>query len=216
MDKLFNIVFFDETFEFLSNLEKKHYEKIIFNIRKAQTRHDPELFKKLKDEIWEFRTLYQGLHYRLLSFWDKTDSENTLVVSTHGIVKKTSKTPDSEIQKAKQIRLRYFEDKEMKTHTLDEVQDKLIGKIGTPNRDRFEYELQMDLIGQAIKQTRQERKLTQEELGKLIGVQKAQISRIENNASNVTIETLMRVFNALQAKVMLSVELPHFKISLGQ
>jgi transcriptional regulator with XRE-family HTH domain len=58
----------------------------------------------------------------------------------------------------------------------------------------------MDLIGQAIKQTRQEKKLTQEELGKLIGVQKAQISRIENNASNVTIETLMRVFNAFQSK----------------
>ena len=104
----------------------------------------------------------------------------------------------------------------MKTHTLDEVQDKLIGKIGTPNRDRFEYELQMDLIGKAIKQTRQERKLTQEDLGKLIGVQKAQISRIESNASNVTIDTLMRVFNALQAKVKLQVELPHFKISLGQ
>ena len=104
----------------------------------------------------------------------------------------------------------------MKTHTLDEVQDQLIGKIGTPNRDRFEYELQMDLIGQAIKQTRQERKLTQEELGKLIGVQKAQISRIENNASNVTIETLMRVFTALQAKVKLSIELPHFKISVVQ
>ena len=104
----------------------------------------------------------------------------------------------------------------MKTHTLNEVQDKIIGEIGTPNREQFEYELQMDLIGQAIKQTRQERKLTQEELGKLIGVQKAQISRIENNASNVTIETLMRVFNALQAKVMLSVELPHFKISLGE
>lgn len=104
----------------------------------------------------------------------------------------------------------------MKTHTLDEVQDRLIGKIGTPNRDRFEYELQMDLIGHAIKQTRQERKLTQEELGKLIGVQKAQISRLENNASNVTMETLMKVFNALQAKVTLQVELQHFKISLGQ
>lgn len=104
----------------------------------------------------------------------------------------------------------------MKTYTLDEIQDKLIGKIGTPNRDRFEYELQMDLIGQAIKQTRQERKLTQEELGKLIGVQKAQISRIENNTSNVTIETLMRVFNALQAKVILQVELSHFKINLEQ
>jgi HTH-type transcriptional regulator / antitoxin HipB len=104
----------------------------------------------------------------------------------------------------------------MKTHTLDEVQDKLIGKIGTPDRDRFEVELQIDLIGQAIKETRKERKLTQEELGKLIGVQKSQISRIENNASNVTIDTLMRVFNALQAKVKLQVELPHFKISLGQ
>jgi HTH-type transcriptional regulator/antitoxin HipB len=104
----------------------------------------------------------------------------------------------------------------MKTYTLDEVQDKLIGKIGTPGRDKFEYELKMDLIGKAIKQTRQERKLTQEELGKLIGVQKAQISRIESNASNVTIDTLMRVFGALHAKVKLQVELPHLKINLGQ
>jgi HTH-type transcriptional regulator / antitoxin HipB len=104
----------------------------------------------------------------------------------------------------------------MKTYTFDEVQDKLIGKIGTPDRDRFEYELQMDLIGKAIKQTRQERKLTQEELGKLIGVQKAQISRLESNASNITIETLMKVFNALHANVKLQIELPHLKISLGQ
>jgi phage-related protein len=117
MDKLFDIVFLDDTFEFLSNLEKKHYEKIIFNIRKAQARHDPELFKKLKDEIWEFRTLYQGLHYRLFAFWDKTDSLNTFIIATHGIVKKTSKTPVSEIQKAKQVRLRYFEDKEITKKT---------------------------------------------------------------------------------------------------
>ncbi|MBL7904787.1 MAG: type II toxin-antitoxin system RelE/ParE family toxin [Bacteroidales bacterium] len=112
MDKLFEIEFLEEVFEFLSNLEKKHYEKILFNIRKAQTSHDPELFKKLKDEIWEFRTLYQGLHYRLFAFWDKTDSENTLVVSTHGIIKKSGKTPDSEIQRAKQVRSQYFKDKE--------------------------------------------------------------------------------------------------------
>ena len=104
----------------------------------------------------------------------------------------------------------------MKTYTLDEVTDELIGKVGTADRDKFEYELQMDLVGQAIKQTRKERNLTQEELGKLIGVQKSQISRIESNASNVTIDTLMRVFKALQAKVKLQVELPHFKISLGQ
>ena len=104
----------------------------------------------------------------------------------------------------------------MKTYTLDEVTDKLVGEIGTPDRDKFEYELQMDLIGQAVKQTRLERNMTQQELGKLIGVQKSQISRIESNASNVTIDTLMRVFNALQAKVKLQVELPYFKISLGQ
>ena len=103
----------------------------------------------------------------------------------------------------------------MKTYTLDQVQDKLIGTIGTPDRDRFEYELQMDLIGQAIKQTRLERNLTQEELGKLIGVQKAQISRLESNASNATIDTLMRVFTALKVKVKLQIELSNTEISIG-
>jgi HTH-type transcriptional regulator/antitoxin HipB len=104
----------------------------------------------------------------------------------------------------------------MKTHTLDEVQDRLLGKIGTPDRDRFEFEFQLDLIGKAIKETRKERKLTQEELGKLIGVQKAQISRLESNASNVTMDTLLRVFTALKAKVKLQVELPNLKISIGE
>ena len=103
----------------------------------------------------------------------------------------------------------------MKTYTLDEVQDSLIGKKGTPERDLFEYELQMDLIGKAIKQTRQERNLTQEELGKLIGVQKAQISRLENNAGNVTMDTLLRVFTALKAKVKLQVELSNINLSVG-
>jgi DNA-binding XRE family transcriptional regulator len=103
----------------------------------------------------------------------------------------------------------------MKTFTLDQVQDELIGTIGTVSRDIFEYELQMDLIGKAIKQTRKERNLTQEELGKLIGVQKAQISRIENNASNVTMDTLLRVFTALKATVKLQIELPNLNISVG-
>lgn len=95
----------------------------------------------------------------------------------------------------------------MKTYTLDEVQDQLIGEKGTSARDLFEYELQMDLIGKAIKQTRQHREMTQEELGKLIGVQKAQISRLENNAGNVTMNTLLKVFRALDAKIKLQVEL---------
>jgi DNA-binding XRE family transcriptional regulator len=96
----------------------------------------------------------------------------------------------------------------MKAYTLDQVQDKLIGKIGTPERDIFEYELQMDLIGKAIKQTRQERHLTQEELGKKICVQRAQISKLEKSAGNVTIDTLVRVFNALDTKVSIKVEVP--------
>ena len=104
----------------------------------------------------------------------------------------------------------------MKTYTLDQVQDKLIGKTGTPDRDKFEYELKMDLIGNAIKQARQERHLTQEELGKLIGVQKAQISRLESNASNTTIDTLIRVFTALKAKVKLQVELSDLNISVSR
>lgn len=111
---------------------------------------------------------------------------------------------------------KHNEKPKMKTYTLDQVQDELIGKVGTPERDLFEYELQMDLIGKAIKQTRLERNLTQEELGKLIGVQKAQISRLENNAGNVTIDTLLRVFTALKAKVKLQIELANLNISVGQ
>jgi len=103
----------------------------------------------------------------------------------------------------------------MKTYTLEEVQDELIGKIGTPKRDLFEYRLQMDLIGDAIKQTRIERNLTQEELGELVGVKKAQISRLEKHTSNVTMNTLLKVFTALKAKVKLQVELPNINVSLG-
>lgn len=111
MAPTFEVIFLDDAFDFLSKLERKHYEKILFNIRKVQTRPDPELFKKLNDEIWEFRTLYQGLHYRLLAFWDKRESKNILVVSTHGFVKKRSKIPDNEIQRAQKLKIKYFEKK---------------------------------------------------------------------------------------------------------
>jgi phage-related protein len=117
MDKFFNIEFLEDAFDFLSALDKKQHEKILFNIRKAQVEQDPELFSKLKDDIWEFRTLYQGLKYRLLAFWDKSASENTLVIATHGFIKKRSKVPESEIQKAKQIRIKYFEFKEKSKKT---------------------------------------------------------------------------------------------------
>jgi len=112
MDTLFEVIFLEDAYAFLSALDKKHYEKILYNIRKAQAGHDPELFKKLKDDIWEFRTLFQGLQYRLLAFWDKTDAANTLVISTNGFIKKRSKVPDNEIQKAVHLRKKYFEAKQ--------------------------------------------------------------------------------------------------------
>ena len=91
--------------------------------------------------------------------------------------------------------------------SLDALKDKYIGEIGTKERDAYEFELRLDLIGEMIKKTRLERKLTQEELGKLIGVKKAQISKLEKNAQNITIDTILRVFDALGATIKLSIEL---------
>lgn len=101
MENKFEIVLLAEAFSFLKSLDLKHANKILFNIRKAQQKNDPELFKKLTDEIWEFRTLYQGLQYRMLAFWDKTDNTNTLVISTHGFTKKKVKYPITKLQKQK-------------------------------------------------------------------------------------------------------------------
>jgi len=100
-----------------------------------------------------------------------------------------------------------MENNKLRIYTLDEAKDKHIGKVGTDKRDNYEYELRLDLLGEMIRQTRKERHLTQSQLGELIGVQKSQISRIENNAKNVTIETILRVFRALKTKVNFNVEL---------
>ncbi len=95
----------------------------------------------------------------------------------------------------------------MQTVSLDDMIDKHIGKLGTKEREAFEYELSIDLIGYAIKHARKERNLTQEELGKLVGVQKAQISKIENSIKNARLDTIMKIFKALGAKVNFNVEL---------
>ena len=94
-----------------------------------------------------------------------------------------------------------------KTVSIDTMIDKHIGMKGTERRDSFESELRIDLLGQAIKQARQERSLTQEQLGELVGVQKAQISKIENSVKNARFETIMKVFDALGVKVNFKVEL---------
>jgi phage-related protein len=108
MDK-FKVVFLTEAREFLLELDEKSRDKIIFNIDKSKIKNDNELFKKLNGEIWEFRTLYNKTYYRIFAFWDKTEKIETLVLATHGIIKKTGKTPEKEIEKAENIRLRYFE-----------------------------------------------------------------------------------------------------------
>lgn len=94
-----------------------------------------------------------------------------------------------------------------KTVSLDKLIDKHVGKRSTKKREAFENELRIDLLGQAIKQARQERHLTQEQLGELVGVQKAQISKIENSVKNARLETILKVFDALNAKVNFNVEL---------
>lgn len=97
--------------------------------------------------------------------------------------------------------------KEIKTQTLSEMKDKYIGKTGTKERDAYEYELRMDVLGRMIKSVRKERKLTQEELGKLVGVQKSQISKLESSANSATIETIIKVFTALKAEINFNVKL---------
>ena len=108
MDK-YEIKFLEQVKVFLDGLDDKTRRKVIFNIWKSKKVNDPELFKKLSGEIWEFRTKYLTKQIRLLAFWDKTDNIETLVVATNGFVKKTKKTPKSEIEKAEQIRKDYFE-----------------------------------------------------------------------------------------------------------
>jgi len=97
-------------------------------------------------------------------------------------------------------------DKKIITYSLEELTDKYIGEKGTPRREQFEFELKLDILGDMIKKARKEQHLTQEQLGQLIGVQKAQISKIENNTKDVRFSTVLKVFEALKAKIKLTIE----------
>lgn len=103
----------------------------------------------------------------------------------------------------------------MKSYTLDEIKDKHIGEEGSPEREVYELELKIELIGEAIKRIRKKKSMTQSELGKLIGVKKAQISKLENNTTNVSIGTLMRVFDALETKVKLQIEAEEAELEMN-
>ena len=103
---MFKVKFLEEAKQFLDSLDEKPRDKIFYNIWKSKNVKDEELLKKLDNEIWEFRTLYNKSAYRLFAFWDET--ENSMIIATHGIIKKTDKTPKKEIEKAKKLRLDYL------------------------------------------------------------------------------------------------------------
>lgn len=112
----FSVLYSEEADAFLSTLQAKVRAKILYNIAKASYSNDPQLFKKLENtDIWEFRTLFDNIHYRLLAFWDKRNNSNTLVIATHGFIKKSQKTPRQEIAHAENIMNIYFNEKERRT-----------------------------------------------------------------------------------------------------
>ncbi|MEO2126617.1 MAG: type II toxin-antitoxin system RelE/ParE family toxin [Christiangramia sp.] len=111
MKEKFEVIFLDQAIDFVESLDEKSKKKILYNIDKAKYVNDPKLFKKLNDNIWEFRTKFGKIQYRLFAFWDKSDNKETLVISTHGIIKKVSKVPKAEIDKAEKIRTDYLKEK---------------------------------------------------------------------------------------------------------
>jgi len=107
----FEVLFLEPAKVFLDKLDEKSRGKVLFNIRKSREVNDPELFKKLSQEIWEFRTLYKNRKIRLLAFWDSIEGKQTIVIATNGFIKKTQKTPSKEIERALQLRKEYMNNK---------------------------------------------------------------------------------------------------------
>jgi phage-related protein len=109
--KYFETRFLEEADKFIAGLDSKTVKKIFYNIDLAEQTNDPKFLKKLQNDIWEFRTKYAGLQIRLLAFWDKTDNKETLVIATHGFIKKVDKVPANEIDRAVRLKDNYFNNK---------------------------------------------------------------------------------------------------------
>jgi phage-related protein len=105
----FDVRLLSPAMEFLEKQNRKVRDKIFNGIDRSKENLDPKFFKKLSGDIWEFRTEYQGMQYRLLAFWDKQNRTETLVIATHGFIKKVDKVPGKEIERAAQIQKRYYE-----------------------------------------------------------------------------------------------------------
>jgi phage-related protein len=112
--RFFETKFLEEADAFIATFDSKSVKKILYNIDLAEQTNDPKLFKKLQNDIWEFRTKFAGLQIRLLAFWDKSDNKETLVIATHGFIKKVDKVPSNEIDRAVRLRDKYFKGKQNK------------------------------------------------------------------------------------------------------
>lgn len=112
--KYFETRFMEEANHFIAKLDSKTIRKIFYNIDLAEQTNDPKLFKKLQQDIWELRTNFGGLQIRLLAFWEKSDNKNTMVIATHGFIKKVDKVPANEIERAVRLRDKYFKNKSIK------------------------------------------------------------------------------------------------------
>lgn len=108
----FETRFLENANEFIAGLDLKTAKKVLYNIDLAEQTNDPRLLKKLQNDIWEFRTKFAGLQIRLLAFWDKSHDNETLVIATHGFIKKIDKVPGKEIDRAVRLRNQYFENKQ--------------------------------------------------------------------------------------------------------
>lgn len=109
--RYFDTRFMNEANEFMAQLDLKTAKKILYNIDLAEQTNDTKLFKKLQNVIWEFRTKFAVLQIKLLAFWDKSDNKDTLVIASHGFIKKVDKVPANEIDRAVRLREKYFESK---------------------------------------------------------------------------------------------------------
>lgn len=197
----FETKFLAEAKDFISKLDKNVIAKVLYTIDLAEKNKDPRL-TKLKNDIWEFRTRYEGVQIKLLAFWSREESKEILVLATQGIVTKGGKIPVSEIERTLKIAKT-----NIKLYSLSEMKDQFVGEILTQERNDYEYELRMDVLGKMIKKARKERNLSQEQLGSLIGVKIAQIAKLENSVDSASIDTMIKAFKIFNAEISFNVKL---------
>ena len=209
--KLFDIELLGEAYLFLNGLSDKERRKICHIFQVTRLKKDSHYFKKIRADILEFRLYMNRKYYRLLGFKTHQTNRESIVIVTNGFVNKTNETPFKEILKAVRLKQYYLSVSKAylanETHKLDKLLDEHIGARGTKNRAVFDQQSFAYVLGQHVKEVRKKRALSQVDLGNLVGVQKAQISKIENGNSQLRIDSLVKVFGALRAELHLSVHL---------